>query len=261
MGGKCATLPSLENRSRSTALFDTGTTQLGRAISPLVDAHLGQSGIYPLVDARDAFAARALLPQAAERSLDVQCYIWRRDLSGTLLFESPRVAANRGVRVRLLLDDNNTSGLDTTLAALDSHPNIEVRLFNPFVIRKPRALGYVTDFSRINRRMHNKSFTADHQATIIEGRNIGDGYFGATEGVLCVDLDVLAVGPVVHEVFHDFDRYWASESSYPVDRLLPPATSALIAELAPSALLVERQPSAVAYMNALRMSSFVPQLV
>ncbi len=261
MGGKCATLPSLENRSMSVALVDTGATQLGRAISPLVDEHPGHSGIYPLVDARDAFAARALLAQAAERSLDVQCYIWRKDLSGTLLFESLRVAANRGVRVRLLLDDNNTAGLDPTLAVLDSHPNIEVRLFNPLAIRNPRALGYVTDFSRVNRRMHNKSFTADNQATIIGGRNIGDEYFGATEVVLFVDLDVLAVGPVVHEVSHDFDRYWASESSYPVDRLLPPATSALIVELASTALLAERQPASVAYVNAFRKSSFVPQLV
>ena len=139
--------------------------------------------------------------------------------------------------MRLLLDDNNTSGLDTTLAALDAHPNIEVRLFNPFVIRKPRAIGYVTDFSRLNRRMHNKSFTADNQATIIGGRNVGDEYFGATQGVLFVDLDVMAIGPVVNEVSTDFDRYWASDSPYPVDRLLPPADLALIAEIAASASL------------------------
>jgi putative cardiolipin synthase len=127
--------------------------------------------------------------------------------------------------VRLLLDDNNTSGLDPTLVALDSHPNIEVRLFNPFVVRKPRLLGFLTDFSRLNRRMHNKSFTADNQATIIGGRNIGDEYFGAGEGALFVDLDVLAVGPVVQEVSEDFDRYWMSDSAYPADRLLAPASS------------------------------------
>jgi cardiolipin synthase C len=131
MGG-CSTLPSLVNRTTSTALFDTGTTRLGRAISPLADAHPGKSGIHPLPDARDAFAARALLAQAAERTLDLEYYIWHGDMSGTLLFNAVRDAADRGVRVRLLLDDHGTSGIDTTLAALDSHPNIEVRLFNPF---------------------------------------------------------------------------------------------------------------------------------
>src|SRR5205807_7557535 len=113
--GGCSTLPSLENRTTSTALFDTGHTKLGRTISPMVDAHPGVSGIYPLPDARDAFAARALLAQGAERTLDVQYYIWRSDMSGTLLFEALRSAAERGVRVRLLLDDNDTSGLDTLL--------------------------------------------------------------------------------------------------------------------------------------------------
>src|SRR4029434_20887 len=145
--------------------------------------------------------------------------------------DAVRAAADRGVRVRLLLDDNNTAGLDPLLAALDAHPNIEVRLFNPFVIRAPRWIGYVTDFFRLNRRMHNKSFTADNQATIVGGRNVGDEYFGATEGVLFADLDVLVIGPVVTEVSEDFDRYWASGSSYPVSVLLPAADSAQIADL------------------------------
>src|ERR1700704_2839358 len=258
--GGCSTLPSLENRRTSTAVFDTGDTKLGRAISPMVDAHPGVSGVYPLPDARDAFAARALLAQGAERTLDVQYYIWRNDMSGTLLFEALRSAADRGVRVRLLLDDNDTSGLDTLLASLASHSNIEVRLFNPFVIREPRWIGYVTDFFRLNRRMHNKSFTADNQATIIGGRNVGDEYFAATEGVVFVDLDVMAVGPVVTEVSKEFDRYWASGSSYPVERLLPAVNPAVIAELTSSALRVERDPAAVAYMNALRDLSFVHEM-
>ncbi len=257
----CSPLPSLENRSTSKTLLNTGTTRLGRAISPWVEAHPGKSGIYPLPDGRDAFAARALLAQAAERTLDVQYYIWQKDMTGTLLFEALHAAADRGVRVRLLLDDNNTSGLDTILAALDSHPNIQVRLFNPFVIRKPRWIGYVTDFFRLNRRMHNKSFTADNQVTIIGGRNIGDEYFGATEGTLFVDLDVMAVGPVVNAVSNQFDRYWASESSYPADRLLPPADPALLAKLESAASLAERDPAAAAYVHAIRNSSFVRDLV
>ncbi|MDB5823129.1 MAG: phospholipase D/Transphosphatidylase [Herminiimonas sp.] len=257
----CDSLPPLESRPASTADLNTGDTRLGRAIAPRVSAHPGASGIYSLPDARDAFAARALLAQAAERTLDVQYYIWHKDMTGTMLFAALRKAADRGVRVRLLLDDNNTSGLDPTLAALNAHPNIEIRLFNPFVIRRPRAIGYITDFSRANRRMHNKSFTADSQATIIGGRNVGDEYFGATDQVLFADLDVLAIGPVVQEVSVDFDRYWNSQSSYPVDRLLPPANPLVMEELSAAALEIERSPGAVAYTSALRSSSFVRDLL
>jgi len=201
------------------------------------------------------------LAQAAERSLDVQYYIWRRDMTGTLLFESLHAAADRGVRVRLLLDDNNTSGLDTILAALDSHPNIEVRLFNPFFIRKPRALGYLTDFARLNRRMHNKSFTADNQATVVGGRNVGDEYFGATHDVLFADLDVIAVGPVVKEVSNAFDRYWASGSSYPAQQVLPPVRPGRIVEVSAAAQRIAQSPEAAAYTSALRESSFVHDLL
>ena len=254
-------LPSLDGRNASAAFADTDTTRLGHAITPLVEVHPGASGLYPLLDSRDAFAARMLLASAAERSLDVQYYIWREDMSGTLLLEALYEAAERGVRVRLLLDDSNTSGFDPTLAALDAHRNIEVRLFNPFAIREPRAIGYLTDFFRLNRRMHNKSFTADNQATIIGGRNVGDEYFDATDGTVFVDLDVIAVGPVVADVSKDFDGYWASESSYPADRLLAPADTARIARLASAATQVERDPAAAAYVQAVRDSPFVRELI
>lgn len=218
-------LPPLEGRSRTAAYTDTAGTRLGTAIAPRVLAHPGASGIFPLADGRDAFAARLLLARAAERSIDIQYYIWNDDLTGMLLYRELFDAAERGVRVRLLLDDNRTPGLDPILATLDAHPEIEVRLFNPFVLRGVRLLGYLTDFTRLNRRMHNKSFTIDNQATIIGGRNIGDEYFGAApEGApTFADLDVLAVGPVVAAVSADFDRYWASRSAHPADRLLPPA--------------------------------------
>jgi cardiolipin synthase C len=242
-------------------MTDTQDTHLGRAISPLVEAHPDVCGIYPLRDSRDAFAARIQLARAAERTLDVQYYIWRDDMTGTLLFSALYEAADRGVRVRLLLDDNNTRGLDRILAALDAHPKIEVRLFNPFVIRKPRV-GYLTDFFRANRRMHNKSFTADNQATIIGGRNIGDEYFGAAEeGLLFVDLDVLAIGPVVSDISSDFDRYWASASSYPADRLLPAVNAAQHEQVKAAALRIKQDPACAAYMNALRDSPFVMQLM
>lgn len=259
--GHCSRLPALGNRPTSTTPTDTAATTIGAAIAPRLAAHPGLSGIVPLRDARDAFAARYMLASRAERTLDVQYYIWRRDLSGTLLFRSLCDAADRGVRVRLLLDDNNTPGLDPTLAALDAHPLIEVRLFNPFVVRRSRLVGYLTNFSRLNRRMHNKSFTADNQATIVGGRNVGDEYFGATDGVLFTDVDVLAIGPVVQETSRDFDRYWASPVAYPVDRLLRPVSAGRIAEIKAAAVRVERDPAAVAYMTALRAAPFVRDLV
>jgi putative cardiolipin synthase len=140
------------------------------------------------------------------------------------------------------------------LAALDAHPNIEVRLFNPFAIRSPRWVGYLVDFFRLNRRMHNKSFTADDQATIVGGRNVGDEYFGATTGVLFADLDVLAIGSVVGEVSRDFERYWTSGSAYPVDKLLPAGDATAVAAAARDAL---KQPAARAYVNAIDASAFV----
>src|SRR5690606_9401011 len=135
------------------------TTRLHEAVEPALRAHPGASGIYPLESGRSAFAARALLTALAERSIDVDYYIWRRDTTGYLLFAALWDAADRGVHVRLLLDDNSTAGLDDTIAALDAHPNIEVRLFNPMRHRRVRWINYVVDFRRANRRMHNKSFT------------------------------------------------------------------------------------------------------
>ncbi len=257
------TLPPLEGRPRSSAPSpaETADTPLGRALAPLIAAHPGRSGIHPLSDPRDAFAARAMLANAAERTLDVQYYIWRNDLTGTLLFEALHDAADRGVRVRLLLDDNGTSGLDHRLATLDAHPLIEVRLFNPFVVRQPKAIGYLSDFSRANRRMHNKSFTSDNQATIVGGRNIGDEYFAASEGMLFADLDVLAVGPVVDEVSRDFDRYWASDSAYPVTGILPAASETALDELSAQASIIERDPAAGRYIEALRDSAFIRDLL
>ncbi|MDB5743402.1 MAG: phospholipase D/Transphosphatidylase [Polaromonas sp.] len=254
-------LPSLQGRTVSTVLTDTASTQLGRALAPLAQAHPGLSGVVPLYEGLDAFAARVLLADAAERTLDVQYYIWHPDMSGTLLAEALHRAAARGVRVRLLLDDNNTSGLDPALAALDAHPNVEVRLFNPFVSRRWRALDYLTDFPRLNRRMHNKSFTIDNQATITGGRNVGDEYFGAHPQMRFIDLDILAVGSVVREVSDDFDRYWSSASAYPVGSLFAPAPAVASEAQAIRASPVEREPAAHRYLRALVDSAFVQRLL
>lgn len=253
----CASLPSLENRTPSIALGQTGDTRLGQAAGELTAAHPGRSGYYPLPDGPDAFAARALLARAAQRSLDVQYYIWNNDVTGGLMFNALRAAADRGVRVRLLLDDNHTADIDQVLLALDAHPNIEVRVFNPFAIRKPRALGFLTDFSRLNRRMHNKSFTADNQVSIVGGRNIGDEYFGAGDDVLFIDLDVMAIGPVVQAVSRQFDRYWNSQSAYPIASVVPHFPEEQGSVPAP----LPESPRAQAWLEAMRHSPFVDQLM
>ncbi len=238
-----------------------GGTRLQRAIAPLAAANPGRSGVLTLADGRDAFAARLLLAELAERTLDVQCYIWADDRTGTLMFNALRDAAARGVRVRLLLDDNNTTGLDDVLAELDAHANLEVKLFNPLRFRRPRWINYLTDFARINRRMHNKSITADAVATIVGGRNVADTYFDATDDILFADLDVLAVGPVAGDVARDFERYWHSDSSCPVRRLLPRVSAVRRAAVAERAARLVRSPVVAAYLNAVRELSFVRQLL
>ena len=224
----CQILPDLSRRSVSTHLDLPASQQLQNALLPAENAPASGklSDIYLLDDPHNAFVARAALIQSAQKTLDIQYYIWKNDISGKLMIQMLRQAAQRGVRVRLLLDDNNTPGLDNLLALLNQEPNIEVRLFNPFANRNFRALGYLTDFPRLNRRMHNKTLTADNQATILGGRNIGDEYFNVTTDTGFADLDILAVGPLVGEVSTDFDRYWASGSSYPFEWIVLQADAA-----------------------------------
>ena len=253
-------LPPLEPRTASRMLTDTRDTPLGRGAAAAAQAHPGLTGVHPLNDGRAAFAARSLLARAATRSLDIQYYIWKGDLSGSLLLNEMRAAADRGVRVRMLLDDNGIDGLDARLAALDRHPGVEVRLYNPFVVRSPKMIGYLVDFVRLNRRMHNKSFTADNQVTIIGGRNVGDEYFGAQDDGLFADLDVMAIGPAVTDVSRQFDRYWSSASAYPAARILPPVAPERIEEIGTAAAAAAREPAARAYIDAVRSLPFIDQV-
>ena len=259
--GACTALPPQDGRVASQALADTGATRIGKAVVPLAAAHPGLSGVHVLADGRDAFAARITMAETAERSLDVQYYIWRNDTTGTLMLDALRGAAARGVRVRLLLDDNNTAGLDGALALLAAQPNVEVRLFNPYASRHARVLGLLSDFGRLNRRMHNKSFTVDGQATIVGGRNVGDEYFDATGEVLFADLDSLAVGAVVTEVERDFDRYWNSLSAYPLQALVAAPDAQAADELRRQGGALATAPAALAYMKAMRDSGFVAELM
>ena len=235
--------------------------RLARSISSRLRLHPDNSGIVELRDARDAFAARAHLADAAEVTLDIQYYIWRNDMSGTLLLAAVRRAANRGVKVRILLDDNNTSGLDPVLALFDSHPNIEIKLFNPFTLRRARTLNFLFEFERLNRRMHNKTFTADHQVTIVGGRNIGDEYFDAHEEIAFVDLDVLAIGPVVADVELDFERYWNSAAAHQATRYLKRSEPPSEQQLIQAAERTTRSDAARAFVHALQNSRFVKDLI
>jgi len=213
-------LPDVEGRVDHVAL---SPPEYGPLASRAARNRPGLTGVAPLGNGADAFAARILLANAAVSSIDAQYYIWHGDLTGSLLLDALRRAADRGVRVRLLLDDNGTYGLDAEIAQLDAYENAEVRLYNPFNLRRLKILSYGFDFFRLNRRMHNKSFTVDGLATIVGGRNIGDEYFGIGPTPLFVDLDVLAVGEIVPEVAADFDRYWASPSVHPAGSIVEAA--------------------------------------
>ncbi|MBP6776883.1 MAG: phospholipase D family protein [Piscinibacter sp.] len=257
----CASLPPLTGRTASSALPDKTPTRLGQGIVPATAAHPGRTGILPLTDPGDAFAARVVLAAAADRSLDVQYYIWHDDTTGALLLDALHQAAERGVRVRLLLDDNGTVGIDAMLAALATQPNFEVRLYNPYAQRQARVLGLLGDFDRVNRRMHNKSFTADNLATIVGGRNVGDEYFGAGNAVVFADLDVLAIGPVVAEVSREFDLYWNSASAYPVASLVPAPPPASAQALLAGLREAPARPEAKDYVERVRAEPFVPALI
>src|SRR6478672_8776212 len=215
----CGGLPKGGERTASTAMKGNEGTALAAVVRPRVAAHPGQSGLHALADAHDAIAARLVLADAAQRSLDVQYFIWNKDMTGKVMIERLLRAADRGVRVRLLLDDLGTAPSDEVLLAIDSHPNIEVRMFNPVAMRSPRLLGIVSDIGRLNKRMHNKSFTVDGQVSIVGGRNIGDEYFGAHEEMNYADMDVAVIGPVVKEVSNEFDLYWNHRASIPIASL------------------------------------------
>jgi len=217
--GSCATLPKNFDRPESYAYLDTNDTRLARALHDEMDAHPGQSGFLLLTSGVDAFVARALLTQSAERSIDAQYYLYHDDLTSRLFTDQLLKAADRGVRVRLLVDDIVLEDSDFAAAVMESHPNIEVRIFNPFSRNSSRIIQLVTRLGSVTRRMHNKSFTVDNQTTILGGRNIGNSYFEADPDLDFHDLDVMGVGPVAKEVSVSFDRYWNNQLAYPASVL------------------------------------------
>lgn len=196
-------------------------SDLTLSIGKLKSLNPNQSGYLTITEGNDAMAARTLLSRKANKSIDVQYYIWHNDEAGQWLLHELWLAAERGVKVRLLLDDFNiTPDIDELLWHFDKHPNIAVRLINPVTYRNWRGLNYVTDFKRINRRMHNKSMTYDRQLSIIGGRNIGNEYLSDHNANQFADLDVLLVGNVVNDIALSFEWFWQSKLSYDISQLL-----------------------------------------
>ncbi len=215
-------LPKRPTGIDSFALPPEETSFLARKTRALLADQPGLSGFRLVSDGIEAFVLRALSARMAKHSLDVQYYIWHADLTGMLLLHELLQAADRGVRVRLLLDDLDARAKNFALAAIDAHPNIEVRIFNPFASRQSlagKALEGITNFSRINHRMHNKAWIADGSVAIAGGRNIGDEYFAANPKLNFIDLDLVAVGPAVGELSTAFDTYWNSQVVYPMQSL------------------------------------------
>src|SRR5690606_12322355 len=199
-------------------------TVLDRAIGSMTALHPGQSGMALHSDNVQALAYRALSARSAGRSLDLMYYYWKDDLTGKLLFHEVLAAADRGVRVRILLDDMNTLGRDPVYRAIDQHSNIELRLFNPARSRGDflrRGIELLLRAMSATRRMHNKAWIADGRLAIVGGRNIGDAYFDASEEANFRDMDLLLVGPAVQQTEEIFDMFWNSAAALPVRALLP----------------------------------------
>jgi len=226
----CANLPLNYPRTSTTALSQPEETSLWRRIQPQLDGHPGESGFYLLPSGIDAFVARILLIDAAERTLDLQYYIFHGDITPKLVVDRLLAAADRGVRIRLLVDDWNIKGKDFVLAMIDAHPNIEVRIFNPVAGSRSSSLSrpfhYLLGAERIKNRMHNKAFVVDNIIAIVGGRNIGDEYFQAHDDINFEDMDLMATGPIAKEVSAGFDEYWNHELAIPVRAFVarePPA--------------------------------------
>jgi putative cardiolipin synthase len=209
--------------ARSTAPSAGEDTALGREFAPDVRSHPGESGFRLLDEGQDAFQARLALADLAQRSLDAQYFLWSDDAVGMVMIERLVRAASRGVRVRLLVDDIHLSGGGTVIAALDAHPSIEIKIYNPIGARNPLRLGrridLLLEFGRLNHRMHNKLFVADNQIAVMGGRNMADEYFGIDPTLNFRDMDVIAAGPIVQQLSSGFDTYWNSRWAVPMSML------------------------------------------
>lgn len=216
----CATVSFDQPKSYSIALTNTGDTRLGKAVADWTALHEGLSGFYPLTKGMDALGVRLRLAERAQKSIDLQYFLMKNDTAGAVMVNALLKSADRGVRVRFLLDDIFTTVPDRTFLLMDQHPNIEIRIFNPLSRRGIWAFNYIGDFSQANRRMHNKSFTVDNAISVVGGRNIADEYFQLKKDSVFVDFDVLALGPVAADISKSFDQYWNHSRAVPVEQFI-----------------------------------------
>ena len=222
----CASLPSDVERPVSTALATPATTALGRVVAErATKSGTRNDSAFALVGSAElAFTSRMTLIKAAEKTLDIQYYAIFADNTTDRMFDAMREAAARGVRIRILLDDFNTSGKNAQVLKLAFEHNFEVRLFNPLPGGRRslafRILGNLNDVQGIQRRMHNKIFVADNTIAITGGRNLGETYFGQSPGTNFVDIDVLAAGRIARDMSRSFDQYWNNPLAYPVQSLM-----------------------------------------
>ena len=219
----CGGLPKGVSKDPSFAFTSPGSTSIGGIFEREAERQGGKSGFVVLPEPRAAFATRAALADFAEETLDVQYYIWSADSIGWTLAERLVNAAERGVRVRFLIDDHVFGKRDSAVAALGAHPNIEIRIFNPAAFRNARTFNVVTNFGRLNHRMHNKVMMMDNAAAVVGGRNIADEYFGLSEKHNNRDFDVFASGPIVRDLSNTFDQFWNSEASIPIEAFIDEA--------------------------------------
>ncbi|GIU47679.1 phospholipase D family protein [Shewanella sairae] len=215
----CQASAVFPDKHPSFKLQQQNTWPLAKFVQPDVLAHPQQTGVIALSDGVDAFIARLALVSSATASIDLQYYIYRADDSGRLLTWHLMQAAERGVRVRILLDDMAIKNADKALTMLAKHENIQVRLYNPSFERSFRNLAFVVGFSRLNHRMHNKSLTIDNTITVVGGRNIGNEYFSNNTDVEFGDFDLMAIGTAVDEVSDQFDLYWNAPLTVEIEAL------------------------------------------
>ncbi|WP_442862812.1 phospholipase D-like domain-containing protein [Acinetobacter sp. ME22] len=219
----CSTLPTPQPQTpRYAHDIDTSQTSLAQMIQPLQQANAGLTGYHILYDPLEAISTRLNLINKAQKTLDLQYYIWDNDKIGALALYDIIQAADRGVKVRLLIDDNNAKGMEGAFLALDQHQNIQVKLYNPYGFRQFRAMDMLLDLKRINRRMHNKSFIVDNQIALIGGRNMSDQYFNVSDNYQFSDIDVMLVGQAVQDISSSFDAYWNDAYAYPVRQIVNP---------------------------------------
>jgi len=216
----CATVPKDYPRTESTAFQFHESTSIGKELAGLAAQHPGESGVALIRRGRPAFTVRVVLADLAEQTLDVQYFLWGPDATGRILADHLMHAADRGVRVRILIDDVNLKDRDAGIAALDAHPNVEIRLFNPFAHRGSHLFGFLVDFDRVNHRMHNKLMVMDNALAIVGGRNMSDPYFEVDPRANFRDLDIAAAGPVVRDLSNVFDRFWNGAWSVPIAALV-----------------------------------------